>query len=512
MSTAEIGPWPAELDTSEIPRPRSSPWQRPAPHAGAPTPSGGASSGGLGRPPEPRTGTGPVTVSDAELALAAANDPAAFAAIYDRYSHRLHDFCVGMLRDRDAAADCVQDTFTTAATRLSQLREPDKLRPWLYAIARHEALRRLKRLRRETPSDELPEQASPEHGPDELAARHELAELITQAGAGLSDRDRALLDLHYRHGLDGPELADALGVSHSNANTLVGRLRTTLERSLGALLLARGVRGGPSAGSCPELVELLSGWDGQFSVLWRKRIARHSDRCPACLSRRQQLANPRALLGAVPVLLPAPAWLRGHVLGHATPLLGHAAVAVGSSAAGASSGSWWPAAARSAVIKPLHLAVIAPLLAAGSAVGLVALTSTAQGPAVTNLSAAPENPGAPLSAPPSFGFDMPTTRLEATPTGGPPPRANFGGHGPIPATPPRPGPVGPVPPGGAPPVPPGRAPSGPQLLPQGPAVPGRLAVPPKVPPAPTTKTTVDPRGRSACAPCHPGSASPKPAG
>jgi DNA-directed RNA polymerase specialized sigma24 family protein len=57
--------------------------------------------------------------TDADLArAAAAGDRAAFAGIYDRYADRLHDFCVGMLRDRDGAADCVQDTFCIAATRL----------------------------------------------------------------------------------------------------------------------------------------------------------------------------------------------------------------------------------------------------------------------------------------------------------------------------------------------------------------------------------------------------------
>lgn len=88
-----------------------------------------------------------------------------FAGIYDRYADRLHDFCVGMLRDRDGAADCVQDVFCTAATGLAQLREPDKLRAWLYSIARNEALRRLRERRRETPYDELPDAMAHEPGP-----------------------------------------------------------------------------------------------------------------------------------------------------------------------------------------------------------------------------------------------------------------------------------------------------------------------------------------------------------
>ena len=138
-------------------------------------------------------------VSDADLVGAAlSGDRMAFAGIYDRYADRLHDFCVGMVRDRDAAADCVQDVFCTAATALDKLREPDKLRPWLYAIARNEALRRIRQRRREEPSEELPDEASGDAGPDTLAARNELAKLVAEAAGGLSDRDRAVLELGYR--------------------------------------------------------------------------------------------------------------------------------------------------------------------------------------------------------------------------------------------------------------------------------------------------------------------------
>ena len=259
--------------------------------------------------------------TDAELALAsAAGDRDAFAGIYDRYADRLHDFCVGMLRDREGAADCVQDVFCIAATRLTQLREPDKLRPWLYAIARSEALRRIRERQRETVSDELPDAESYEPGPDTLAARSELADLVTEAAGGLSDRDRSVLELAYRHGLDGADLADALGVTQSNANTIVHRLRETIERALGALLVSRHVQNNPE--DCPELAAILAGWDGHFSVLMRKRIARHIESCVACDEERQRRVSPVALLGAAPMFLPAPAWLRERTLNEVelTPL------------------------------------------------------------------------------------------------------------------------------------------------------------------------------------------------
>jgi RNA polymerase sigma factor (sigma-70 family) len=270
--------------------------------------------------------------SDAELARAAATgDRSAFGGIYDRYVDRLHDFCVGMLRDRDAAADCVQDVFCTAAVQLPKLRDPDKLRPWLYAIARNEALRCIRQRRREEVVDELPETASGDSGPDTLAARTELAALIAEAAGGLSDRDRSVLELAYRHGLDGPELAEALSVSAGNATKMVSRLRETIERSLGALLVARRAQRNPQG--CPELGAILAGWDGQFSVLLRKRIARHIDSCPTCEENRRELLNPAALLGGAPILIPAPWWLRGHTLSRIQLTAADAAMSSGATAA-----------------------------------------------------------------------------------------------------------------------------------------------------------------------------------
>jgi RNA polymerase sigma factor (sigma-70 family) len=272
---------------------------------------------------------------DAQLAgAAAAGDRGAFAAIYDRYADRLHDFCIGMVRDRDAAADCVQDAFCTAAVQLPKLRDPDKLRPWLYAIARNEALRCLRQRRREQVVDELPETASGDAGPDTLAARTELASLIAQAAGGLSDRDRSVLELAYRHGLDGPELAQALGVSAGNATKMVSRLRQTIERSLGALLVARRAQRNPRG--CSELRAILTDWDGQFTVLVRKRIARHIDECPTCEENRRESVNPAVLLGATPILIPAPWWLRGQTLSQIQ--LTAAEFALGGSSADASQG------------------------------------------------------------------------------------------------------------------------------------------------------------------------------
>lgn len=358
--------------------------------------------------------------NDAGLAVAAAGgDMQAFAVIYDRYANRLHDFCAGMLADRDGAADCVQDTFCIAATRLHQLRDPDRLRPWLYSIARNEALRRIRQRRREAPSEELPDEASGEAGPDTLAARLELAELVDDAVGGLSDRDRAVFELAFRHGLDGPDLAEALGVSTSNANTIVHRLRRTIERSLGALLVARRVR---NNGGCAELQAILDGWDGQFTVLMRKRIARHIESCPGCDDERRRLVSPVALLGAAPVFIPAPEWLREQTLSQvqltsaATPLTTEED-AVAESARGQRD-------SRSSVL-PIA-AFVAALLAM---LGAVVLWVTMQSPtplSPTNVSQTTPAPPSPATPPPAAPLPVsppPTKSAAVQPAAPAPPRS-----------------------------------------------------------------------------------------
>ncbi|MGI9164231.1 MAG: sigma-70 family RNA polymerase sigma factor [Mycobacterium sp.] len=277
-------------------------------------------------------------VSDGDLARAAADgDRPAFAEIYDRYADRLYDFCVGLIGDRDAAADCVQDAFCAAATGLTGLREPDKLRPWLYSIARHHAMRRLRHRYREEVSDELPDMVSHDASPETLAGQSELARLVADAAGGLSDRDRELLDLSYRHGLDGPDLAEALGVTLTSANTMMFRLRQTVERCLGALLVARNAQADPNA--CPELAVILKGWDGQFSVLMRKRMARHIDSCATCEQEQSRHVNPVALLGGSAVFIPAPVWLRHQTLDRVQLTSASSALAEASGHAAESSGT-----------------------------------------------------------------------------------------------------------------------------------------------------------------------------
>lgn len=262
------------------------------------------------------------TTDDAALVEAALRgDQDAVARIYDRYADRIHDMCVHMLGDRDEAADVTGEVFLVAMQRLAQLRQPDRLRAWLFAIARHEVYRRTRRRSRVQLTQEVEDMdriatAAAEREHDTGGADPALlATLLRDAAAGLDDRDRMVMELQLQ-GLDGDELAAALGTSVSTGYQQVHRMKERLGRSLGAVLVARQGRA-----DCEALDRLLADWDGGFSVLWRKRVARHVDGCDVCEERRR--AVPAALFGGAALAVPmvpagavsaAPAAVRDRVL------------------------------------------------------------------------------------------------------------------------------------------------------------------------------------------------------
>ena len=129
--------------------------------------------------------------------------PHGLAGVYDAYADRLFAYAVTLLRDRDAAADAVHDALLVARERAGQLRDPDPLRPWLYAITRSECLRVLRDRRRAAPLDEAGDVIDETVDIGAGARAAELRELVWSAAESLNPGERELLDLSVRHGLAG---------------------------------------------------------------------------------------------------------------------------------------------------------------------------------------------------------------------------------------------------------------------------------------------------------------------
>jgi RNA polymerase sigma factor (sigma-70 family) len=259
-------------------------------------------------------------VEDAELAAAVRDgDTDAFGLLYDRYADRLFSYAVTIVRDRDTASDVVHDAFLVAHQRIDQLRDPSRVRSWLYAIVRSEALRTLRSGSRTTVLEDAGDVMDTTTDLDSGLAADDARALVLAALSGLGGNDREVIELALRHELDNAETASALGVSSSHASALVSRAKGQFEKALTAVVLMR-TRGR----SCATLAELIADSDtaDELTPLLRKRIARHAADCEDCeRERRGAVAALPGVAIAAPFLA-APTALRDRLVANTTPAAG----------------------------------------------------------------------------------------------------------------------------------------------------------------------------------------------
>ena len=149
-----------------------------------------------------------------------------FEALYrssrdDRYAD-----VATLLRDRAAAEDVTALAFERAYRRRRTFdRRRGEERAWLFGIARNAALDELRRRRRvaQLAGDPQDGEASVPDGAEVALKRT----AVRSALSGLTGREREIVALKFHAGLTNLEIAQVLGVSESNAGTLLYR---TLEK------------------------------------------------------------------------------------------------------------------------------------------------------------------------------------------------------------------------------------------------------------------------------------------
>ncbi|HSO28281.1 MAG TPA: sigma-70 family RNA polymerase sigma factor [Candidatus Sulfomarinibacteraceae bacterium] len=172
----------------------------------------------------------------------AGGDEAAFMSLYDRHAVLLFGTTVRFLRDREAAAEVVQETFLAAWQRAAQFDAArGSIAGWLIGIARNRALDRLRaegRRPRSVSADSF--RASPGEGsaaadragpvadePEAAADRHWLRALLRTSLGEMRPEEREVLVLAYDRELSQAEIADRLGLP---IGTVKSRTRRALSR------------------------------------------------------------------------------------------------------------------------------------------------------------------------------------------------------------------------------------------------------------------------------------------
>lgn len=156
--------------------------------------------------------------------------------LFERHADSVFHVAWRILWSAADAEDVTQTTFVRAFTRLEQLRDHGRARPWLLQIAYHSALEVVRR-RRDVPTDpaELPDRPAP-HTTEQIADRRATAALLHAAVDGLPGTLRVAFVLRDVEGLSTLDVADALGIGESAAKMRIARAREQLRLALEGVL------------------------------------------------------------------------------------------------------------------------------------------------------------------------------------------------------------------------------------------------------------------------------------
>ncbi|MDI1465385.1 sigma-70 family RNA polymerase sigma factor [Catellatospora sp. KI3] len=256
-----------------------------------------------------RPGEMPAAEVDALVRAAQAGDEAAFSELVSAHLPVLQGFVGRTLNGHADVDDVVQETLVRAMRGLAGLREPDKFRSWLLAIAYRETQALLRR--RTADPSRAGEPAAEPVDPDGDFAERTVSELmladqrreLVAAARWLDVDDQRLLSLWWQETLgqlSRGQLAAALSVNPKHVAVRVQRMRAQLEAVRGVI---RALRAAPR---CPGLDEAVQGWNGVADPLWRKRLTRHVRDCVTCEQHAHGLVAPEDLLlgiTALPLLL-----------------------------------------------------------------------------------------------------------------------------------------------------------------------------------------------------------------
>jgi RNA polymerase sigma-70 factor, ECF subfamily len=148
--------------------------------------------------------------------------------IWNEFAGKLRQFIRGRVTDGVEAEDLLQDVFAKLQSRLDEIRDPAKLRGWLFLVARNAIIDHY-RTRKDT--SPLTESLPADVWEHETEAK-ELNRVFHQILNSLPAPYREALILTQFEGLTQQELAKRLGISVSGAKSRVQRGREQLKELL----------------------------------------------------------------------------------------------------------------------------------------------------------------------------------------------------------------------------------------------------------------------------------------
>jgi RNA polymerase sigma-70 factor (ECF subfamily) len=138
-----------------------------------------------------------------------------------------------MLGDAAAAEDVAQETLLRAWLGRERMREED-LGAWLTVVARNLCISHLRRMKKQVPTEVLPETPDESVDPARVVERLESRRAVRRAMRQLGERHRNVLQLREIDGVEYDELRAALGLTAGGTRTVLFRARRVLRDRLAA--------------------------------------------------------------------------------------------------------------------------------------------------------------------------------------------------------------------------------------------------------------------------------------
>ena len=151
--------------------------------------------------------------------------------LVEQHYTNLYRFAFSLARDQSAAWDLTQQTFYVWAKKGHQLRDPGKVKSWLFTTLYREFLATCRRDRHFT-SDEMneDEHAAPQGAPDALYPFDSAS--VHEALGKLKDESRVALTLFYLKSNSYKEIAEILGVPIGTVMSRISRGKAELRKLL----------------------------------------------------------------------------------------------------------------------------------------------------------------------------------------------------------------------------------------------------------------------------------------
>ena len=169
--------------------------------------------------------------------MAPASETVDAGTLFETYHDRIYRYVLSLVRNPAEAEDLTQDTFLRAHRYGDSLRHPEVVRSWLYRIATHVCLDRLRRQRKplisldnEEAEDRVKPPVSEAPSPLDVSERKETSACVQRCVDFLPDKYRTVILLHEAHSLTTTEIADLLGVTVATVKIRLHRARRGLQQ------------------------------------------------------------------------------------------------------------------------------------------------------------------------------------------------------------------------------------------------------------------------------------------